>query len=369
MMVSEFHEAYRNRHQLAKQLKQSGKKVFGYFCLFTPQELIYAADVVPVRIRGSMDNPSLADAYLPEFVCSYMRSCLSEALSGKYNYLDGVIFSQRCDINRTICTNWVENVKIPYSWHVAMPRKGSKAAIEMYTQELRLLQESMEKYLGHKIDNKALQNAVDVYNENRSLRRKIYQLALKDSPPLPGSEVFEIMLAGLVMPKEEHSKMLRKLLDKLPAKGDSAKKVRLLLTGNTLENVEVLKAIERYGGQIVIDDFCFGTRDCWAQVDKESNPLASIAEYYLTRMMPSPCMDTLERRRIGHIEELIKEYRVQGVIQATQRYCDNYLIETPILERRLKEQGIPFLNIEIDDAEATLTRIDGMVQPFIEMLQ
>ena len=95
MMVSEFSEAYRNRHRLAKQLKQSGKKISGYFCLFTSQELIYAADVIPVRIRGSMDNPSLADAYLPELVCSYMRSCLHEALSGKYSYLDGVIFSRK----------------------------------------------------------------------------------------------------------------------------------------------------------------------------------------------------------------------------------------------------------------------------------
>jgi len=30
-MVSEFDEAYRNRHQLAQQMKKAGKKIFGYF--------------------------------------------------------------------------------------------------------------------------------------------------------------------------------------------------------------------------------------------------------------------------------------------------------------------------------------------------
>ena len=367
-MVSEFYEAYCNRHQLAKKWKQEGKKVFGYFCLYVPQELIFAAGIIPVRIRGSTDNPGLADAFLPEFVCSYQRSCLHGALDGSYSYLDGVIFSQRCDINRAIGNIWVENMKLPYSWHVAEPRKDNEPAIEMFAQELRLFKGSLEKYCGHEISDESLQQAIDVYNENRSLRRRVYQLALEDRLALLGSQVFEIMLAGLIMPKDEHNQMLGKLLDDLPNAGEQANKARLLITGNTLENIEVLKAVERYGGQIVIDDFCFGTRDCWAEVDKTSDPLRSIAKYYLQRV-PSPCRDSLNRRRIGHILELVRDYRVQGVIQTIQRYCDNYLFETPALENRLKEENVPMLNIEIDDAEATLTRIEGEVQPFIEMLQ
>ena len=367
-MVSEFYEAYRSRHQLVEKWKKAGKKIFGYFCLYAPQELIYAAGIIPVRIRGSMDNPGLADAFLPEFVCSYQRSCLNEALAGKYSYLDGVIFSQRCDLNRAIGTIWVENLKIPYHWRVAMPREHNEPAIEMFTEELRLLKGSLEQYCGHEISDESLRQAINVYNENRSLRRQIYQLALNDDIPLPYSQVFEIMLSGLIMPKNEHNEMLHRLLNNLPSKGESGNKVRFLLTGNTLENIEVLRAVERYGGQIVVDDFCFGTGDSWAQIDNTPDPLRGIAEYYLSRRPCSPCMDP-ERRRIAHMLELIEDYRVQGVIQATQRYCDNYLIETIPLETMLKEKGIPLLNVEIDDAEVTLTRIEGEVQPFIEMLQ
>lgn len=369
MTVSEFYKKYRNRHQLAKRLKQSGKKIFGYFCLCTPQELIYAADIVPVRIRGSMDEPTLANAFLPGFVCCYQRSCLHEALAGNYGYLDGVIFSQRCDINRDIGGIWAENVKIPYSWQFAMPRKHNESAIDMFAQELGLFKSSLEQYCGHELSDESLRQAIDVYNKNRSLRRQVYQLFLEDVPPLLGSQVFEIMMSGLIMPKEEHSKMLSTLLGDLPSRGKTGNNPRLLVTGNTLENIEVLRTVERCGGEIVIDDFCFGTRDCWRQVDHNSDPLRSIAEYYLSKRIPGPCTDSLQRKRIGHILELVEDYRVQGVIQISQHYCDNYLFETPVLHGRLKEQGVPMLNMEIDDTEVTLARIEANVQAFIEMLK
>ena len=367
-MVSEFYEMYRDRHQLAEKWKQTGKNVFGYFCLYVPQELIYAANVIPVRIRGSMDNPNLADALLPRFVCSYHRSCLHEALDGKYKYLDGVIFTQRCDVNRNIGNIWTETIKIPYSWHVAMPRKGTEEAIEMYTEELRLFKGSLEQYLGREISDQSILQAIEVYNENRSMRRQVYQLALRDAPPLTGSHVFEIMLSGLIMPKDEHNKLLRKLLDNIPSDVEKSNGARLLITGNTLENVDVLRTVEKYGGQIVADDYCFGTHDCWSEIDKNQDPLRGIAEYYLQRRIPSPCEDTLERRRIEHVLQLVKDYRVKGVIQATQHYCDNYLFETPILEERLSERGIPLLNIEIDDSELGLARIESIVEPFIEII-
>ena len=80
MMISEFQEAYRNRHKLAEGWKKAGKKLFGYFCNYTPEELIYAAGFIPLRIRGSSENIELADAHLPSICCSFMRSALEEAL-------------------------------------------------------------------------------------------------------------------------------------------------------------------------------------------------------------------------------------------------------------------------------------------------
>ena len=55
-MASDFNEAYRNRHQLAETWKRDGRKVFGYFCNYTPEEIIHAAGILPVRVRGATEN-------------------------------------------------------------------------------------------------------------------------------------------------------------------------------------------------------------------------------------------------------------------------------------------------------------------------
>ena len=94
-MVSEFYESYRNRHQLAEGWKLRGRKLVGYFCSLTPEELIYAAGLIPVRIRGTVENISLADAHLPSFCCSYMRGAIDQVLRGRSRRRPGTDESDR----------------------------------------------------------------------------------------------------------------------------------------------------------------------------------------------------------------------------------------------------------------------------------
>ena len=39
-----------------KQLKESGKKVAGVFCTYTPLELVYAADMIPVSLCATTED-------------------------------------------------------------------------------------------------------------------------------------------------------------------------------------------------------------------------------------------------------------------------------------------------------------------------
>jgi len=56
-MFEQFAEVVENRHQFARDWKvNSGKKVIGYFCTYVPEELIYAADILPVRVMSG-HNP------------------------------------------------------------------------------------------------------------------------------------------------------------------------------------------------------------------------------------------------------------------------------------------------------------------------
>jgi len=50
-MIEQFKQWEKNRHDYAKQWKEdNGGKVMGYFCTYVPEEILYAAGVLPVRI-------------------------------------------------------------------------------------------------------------------------------------------------------------------------------------------------------------------------------------------------------------------------------------------------------------------------------
>ena len=47
-----------NRHEYAREWKKkTGKKLVGYLCTYSPEELFYAAGVLPVRIFAVPLNP------------------------------------------------------------------------------------------------------------------------------------------------------------------------------------------------------------------------------------------------------------------------------------------------------------------------
>ena len=53
-MFTKMTEWERNRHEYAQDWqKRTGGKVMGYFCTYVPEEILYAAGVLPVRILGS----------------------------------------------------------------------------------------------------------------------------------------------------------------------------------------------------------------------------------------------------------------------------------------------------------------------------
>jgi benzoyl-CoA reductase/2-hydroxyglutaryl-CoA dehydratase subunit BcrC/BadD/HgdB len=71
---------------------------------------------------------------------------------------------------------------------------------------------------------------------------------------------------------------------------------------------------------------------------------------------------------VYHILKLAKDYRVQGVILLTQKYCDTHLYDRPWLEGKLKEEGLPVLAVDHSDIGWVGGKFKTMVQAFIEMV-
>jgi benzoyl-CoA reductase/2-hydroxyglutaryl-CoA dehydratase subunit BcrC/BadD/HgdB len=80
---------------IRKYKKQSGKKVVGYFCSYAPEELIWAAGALPLRMFGTSENIHLADTHLQAYCCSLVRGILEEALANRLDFLMELSFRTR----------------------------------------------------------------------------------------------------------------------------------------------------------------------------------------------------------------------------------------------------------------------------------
>ncbi|MBC8460081.1 MAG: 2-hydroxyacyl-CoA dehydratase, partial [Deltaproteobacteria bacterium] len=114
-MIERLEQLRNDRHKDAKKWKeQTGKKVVGLFCCNVPEELIYAADMLPVRILGEHEEATEGNLHFPTNVCPYPVSCFDQALKGHYDYLDGLVVPNVCDMIRSMYGTWKLNLKIPY---------------------------------------------------------------------------------------------------------------------------------------------------------------------------------------------------------------------------------------------------------------
>ena len=236
-LLSPFRDLLLSRHDVAKGWRTKGKRVIGWSCTYTPEELIYAADALPVMVFGDVESTKLADVYLPVNTCSFARSCFNAALKGDYNYLSGFVASSSCDNRDKIFDLWKYHVKIPYVHFINTPHTRSEKAHDFFYEEVVRLKASLEKAFRKAISDAALKHAIHVCNKNRLLLKKVYELRRKEPPPISGVEALEIVLSSMVTSKEAHNKLLNRLLAEVPDRDDPPEAgVRALVSGSVMDN-------------------------------------------------------------------------------------------------------------------------------------
>ena len=89
--------------------KRTGGKVVGTLCSYAPEELILAAGALGFRVFGSSAAISRADAHLQAYSCSLVRGALEDALAGRLDFIDGMVFPHTCDSIQRLSDIWRMN--------------------------------------------------------------------------------------------------------------------------------------------------------------------------------------------------------------------------------------------------------------------
>jgi len=359
-----------DRHRYAREWKRrTGGKVIGYFCTYVPEEIIYALGFLPVRVLGGHEPQDVVDTHICAKWCPFCRDCLAQALLGRYDYLDGLVLAHCCFHIQQAFDSWRRHLPLEYSHELYLPSHlESPSALACYAQEVAQFRASLEAYAGRRLTETDLERALAVYRRHRSLLREVYERRKAPRPPVTGMQAQAMVLSSMLMDKEEHNRLLEQALEEMPREDSPDGSLRLMLLGNENDHLELTEFIESLGATIVVDEQCIGSRYFWSQVPAEEDPMLALARRYLERP-PCPNKDVgRERRRLAHILNLAREWRVRGAVITQQKFCDPLGFEIPFIQAALREQGIPSLVLELD-VVLPLGQFRTRIEAFLETIE
>jgi benzoyl-CoA reductase subunit C len=365
--VERFHEILAKRHDYARAWKsRTGGKVLGYYEPYMPEEIVYAAGALPVRLLSEHEPDDVTDHQMYGN-CACSRDILNQFIKGKYDYIDGLVNAEGCQWMLNAFQTTLNNQPALYNHYVFVPDYvDGRTSKTVMRSECLAFKQSLEKWTAKHISDEDLDKTIDIYNTNRRLLRQIYELRRADNPVVNGSEAMEMVLASQVMDKAEQNEILKDAFKKLSERKPVKANVRLMLLGSPTSDAKLEKLVESLGANVVIDELCTGSGYFWNEVIPQPDRLMAIALRYLGR--PHCALkDNNWRRRPAHIYQLYEDYDVQGVIIAKQIYCHPHGTDNPHIWTTLRERNIPFHYMERDSMadEEVRTRLEA----FISMLK
>jgi benzoyl-CoA reductase subunit C len=354
-MNSLFLEAVNNlNNETVRAWKQAGNRVVGYTCSYVPDEIFYAAGILPYRIRGfGATEATIGDTYFGPFICSLPKAMLQLAGEGKFNFLDGAIITPGCDAMRRLDECWrkagedIPGIVPKFFFHFAVPHKFADYTQKWFIEEILRLKTGVEEHFRVTVTLENLRMAIRLYNRSRDLLDQLDNLrTCGDGPAVSGTEALAAVLAGTTMPRDEYAKMLEEFIQERKMKSGSFRdRIRLMLVGSASDDVNLVRLIEGERAVVVADNLCFGSRFHMDRVDEDVDPVPALAKRYLARN-ECPRMFGEYEARLRSLANKAAQARVDGVILQNIRFCDLHGAENGLFERDLEAAGMPCLKIE-----------------------
>jgi benzoyl-CoA reductase/2-hydroxyglutaryl-CoA dehydratase subunit BcrC/BadD/HgdB len=357
------------------QAKEEGRKVIGYYCLFSPMEIALAAGAIPVSLCGSKDDSiEEAEKVLPRNLCPLIKSSYGSAATDTcpfFRLSDLVVGETTCDGKKKM----FELLARLRPLHILqLPQnQDPETALPFWSHQIGKLKEKLEKETGTRITDEKLSAAIRLTNEERRARKALMDLAKIKPSPVTGRELLTIThKTSFFMDKRKGINLIHEFIDEIqtcaqqggtPFTQDSP---RILLTGVPvgLDSGKVIRLIEKAGANVVCFESCGGYKSV-SLIDEEAEPLQAIAEKYLA----TPCsIMSPNTGRYESLAELIKTFSVDGMVDLTWQACHTYNVESYSIGKFVEEKfNLPFLHIETDYSESDTEQLRVRIEAFLEM--
>jgi len=377
-------------NELVQKAKDEGKFAIGYTCYFMPEVLLDLPGCFSVRLRApGCTSPDIATYYMSGRVCHYGRSLMERALEGGYNFLDAQMGTETCTVtcrfqehlqpkhlDSVDDMNIINNDRF-FLEFTDVPFKNTENSYEHFRKQLRAhVLDPIAKNLGVDTSDEAILKAVEEHNEVCRLINEIGDYRKLKNPTITGYEFHVIQLVSLVCPKYLILPYLRETAEELKTREADDRwpfRCKVVLAGSENDDPDFTKLIEGCGAEVVCDRYCYGAVESRQPIVIEDgqDPLDAIARHYLKtsncpRFMPQDEM----RARKKRLADLAKEYNADGVIVASNKFCEYWsyerVVDTFILKR---DFGLPVCSIEKEYINSASGQLRTRFQAFVESIE
>ncbi|MDY2573650.1 MAG: 2-hydroxyacyl-CoA dehydratase subunit D [Fusobacterium necrophorum] len=360
------------RKQLDKYLAE-GKKAVGIFPYYAPEEIVYAAGVVPFGVWGGQGPIERAKEYFPTFYYSMALRCLEMALDGTLDGLSASMVTTLDDTLRPFSQNYKVSAgrKIPMIFLNHGQHRKEDFGKQYNARIFKKAKEELEKICDVKVTDENLKKAFEIYNENRSEKRKFIKLAATHPQTIKASDRCHVLKSSYFMLKDEHTALLKKLNEKLAALAEEAwDGVRVVTSGVITDNPGLLEVFDAYKVCIVADDVAHESRALKVDIDLSiEDPMLALADQF-ARMDEDPILyDPDIWKRPKYVVDLAKENNADGCLLFMMNFNDTEEMEYPSLKQAFDAAKIPLIKMGYDQQMVDFGQVKTQLETFNEIVQ
>ena len=374
LLLNDFKAVAEHPHRQADAYKAQGKKIIGVLPYYAPEELVYAAGMVPMGIWGSNNkNISRAKEYCATFYCTIAQLALEMLLDGTLDVLDGLITPTICDTLRPMSQNFrvAMEGKLPCIFLAHPQNRRPAFGLQFTVDQYMHVKNELEKISGEPISDEALRDAIKVYNKSRAARRKFSKLASEHCDVISAVSRSAVYRASWFMLKDEYTEKLEQLnaeLEKLPAANWTGKKI--VTSGIICDNPKLMQILDDNQIAIAADDVANESRPCLVDAAETGDPMMALAQQFADQDYDVLLYDehSNENRRADFIVKMVKESGAQGLVLFMQQFCDPEEMEYPYLKKALNAAGIPHIKLGVDQQMRDFGQASTALEGFADVL-
>lgn len=374
-VFEEFAEQRKNSFLAVKEAKEKGIPVVGSYCTYFPKELPMAIGAAAVSLCSmSGETIEVAEQDLPKNLCPLIKASYGFAKTDKCPYFyfsDLIVGETTCDGKKKMY-ELMSQFKDVYV--MQLPQSQDERGRKFWRESCLELKKKLEEKFGTVITDEAVRQAVHTENGVRRALQRFYGVMKHDPAPITGLELFRVLYGSTFkLDRSSLADELNALTDKIEAEYAAGKRLdkkpRILITGCPMGGAteKVIEAIENNGGVVVIYENCSGAKAIEREVKEDTDDIyGAIADRYLgigcSVMTPN-------NNRFKLLDEMIDEYKVDGVVEMVLQACHTYSVESKSVRRFVThDKEIPYIYIETDYSKTDVGQLNTRLAAFVEML-